>query len=330
MTNLPTSSADQPGEASTTSAWERLWSSTATGSIDLRADDPVAQALREHWLAQRPWMLASARVMDLGSGPAVLPTFLIEQDARLATTTRWLCADIAPIAANPAWPACIELHAGVDLATFRPTHQRTAVDALVSNFGVEYAPLEAVTHAARTWLLPGGRLHAIVHAKDSLIDQVAQANLADLKVAMDELSIFDRAQRVLQAMADMPQDPTERMLHGVAARDAYNDAVNELKRRMEARGQAAGVWIDILRTITGLLQKARAGGVGQAMIGLMQAKQAFGDERVRLLAMQRAALDETTLAGWLSTLAPGFKSSPLAALSCPLGLVGWVVDAERA
>lgn len=314
-----------PGADAT--AWSSLWARTRQGSIDLTAVNPVSDTLRGHWEAQLPWLVGCRHAADIGSGPAILPMLLRQLALGRLDGLTWECIDEASLPVEPIAPT-IHLRGETDFASSTPL--RGAVQALVSNFGLEYVARQDVAAASARWLAPGGRLCAVVHRRDSLIDRTSIQSLDDLSVVLDELSLFGRADRLLHAMATLPDDAAARATHASDVRAAYNAAVDDLKQRMTDRGSRSAVWIDIL---TALTQLARLAGSGQSALARERAQAMAADyaaERTRLQAMRASACTADDLAALVVGLqAAGLQTSPTQDLTCSLGMIGSVLTAQR-
>ncbi|MFZ4650138.1 MAG: class I SAM-dependent methyltransferase [Rubrivivax sp.] len=311
-------------------AWSNLWQHGERGAIDLDANDPVAEALRRHWDDQSAWLAQCGTVLDVGSGPAVLPRLMVRRHPKLLEPVNWICQDQAKVPPLPGSTGSsrFQLRAGEDFASSPPLP--SGVDAVISNFGVEYVRRPAVASALFRWIRPGGRFHAVVHAGGSLIDQLARLHEADIALALESARLFEHADALLRAMASLPADPLERMMHGVEARDAYNGAINQLKSHMEQRGARSAPLVDMMQSVQHLAGVVRSQGLEPALQALSQRHTDYKAESLRLKAMQGAALDEAGVQGFVRMLDDaGLRGLRTSSLVAGPGLVGWVVVAER-
>lgn len=290
----------------------------------------MAQALRAHWIEQVPWLGACAVAADIGSGPAVLARMLANYRGADLAGLHWICIDSAhwPGAREALQGARLTLRTGENFADALPPPG--GVDALLSNFGLEYVDQQAAAEACWAWLAGGARLHAVIHARGSVIDRAASANLADIGCALHEVRLFDRASAMLQALATAPADPVDRMMHAMDVRDAYNDAVNVLKARMQAAGSRSAPLVDMLQGITVLAARVREGHLGAALEALNARAAAYGAEHARLEAMRRAALDEAGLSALVEALSrAGLRQVQTRPLDSGLGQVAWAVVGRK-
>jgi hypothetical protein len=309
--------------------WSQLWGQTVRSSWDLLGDDPVAAALREHWQVQSTWIRDRSRVVDVGSGPAALARLFqatVPELERQTRTPRWTCVDQARIP-----EASLSGLTGVDGKFGLPWEALptppAAADALVSNFGLEYVGRDQLARTCASWLAEGGRLHAVLHARDSFIDRHSALGLGDLDLILDELDFPGRLEAVLRAKVTAPADPLDRMMHGTDVRDAFNECVNHMKSRLELRGTREGALLEWLVLSRDLVQSVSEATLATALERLQVQRTAYDAERSRLSAMRVSALDQPGLEALGRELAlHGFESIQLGSLEASVGPVAWVLD----
>jgi hypothetical protein len=309
-------------------AWSQLWSQTARGSIDLDADDPVSQTLRAYWSDRVPWLKGLRRVVDVGSGPAVLARHLqATAPQRVLDGLQWWCVDAAVLPALEVAMPGLYLLGETDFASVRPPDG--PCDGLVSNFGLEYVPRRDLAAACARWLVPGGQVNAVVHACGSVIDAASAQTLEDIQHALTGVQLFDRAGALLQAAATLPAEPARRQQHGADARQAYNRAVEDLKAEMTQRGQRCAVWIDMLTALTALVRQALSGEATSAMRRCDDLARAYRSEILRLHAMRASAVDEARQVELDDAFVQAGLSRPIwQAIHSQVGLVGWSLSAR--
>ncbi len=312
--------------------WTPLWGQTVQSTWDLLGDNPVALALREHWEVQAAWISDRSQVVDIGSGPAVLARLLqAPAPSRDGATRRpqWTCVDQARIPASS-----VRDLTGVDGKFGLPWEAlpvpAVGADALVSNFGLEYVSRDHLVGTCASWLAAGGRLHAVLHARDSVIDQQSALGLADLDLILNELDFPKRVAALLEAKVTAPSDPMARMMHGIDVRDAFNEGVNRMKSRLEERAAREGALLEWLMLARDLVQSVTEATLGSALERLQVQRTAYDAERSRLSAMRSCALDQPGLEALGRDLAlQGFELIQMGSLQASVGPVGWVLDALR-
>lgn len=318
-------------EAPVDHAWTRYWRGARGGAIDLGAADPVALALQSHWVRQAEAGVLVSPIVDVGSGPAVLLQALRRRTPDAVAGSHWICIDRAAIdLGEGGQPADVRVDgcAPADFATLAPPSGPART--LVSNFGLEYVEREAVAAACERWLVPGGRLDCVLHARDSVIDGQSAEALQDIPLALDEIGLYRKASALLQALASLPADPAARAGHALDVRQSYNAAVDRLKSLMEQRGRRSASWIDMLTHVTTLARATTAATLDTALQSLLEHEQGLRDECVRLLAMRRSALDHAQMDRLLRDLGQhGFGQLQALPLDSPVGLVGWRLSGLR-
>lgn len=310
-------------------AWASFWhTGSGGGAIDLDADDPVAATLRHHWAAQLDWLARCQRVVDVGSGPAILARLLYRLDAPRIAPVQWFCFDLADLPEVKELPEGIQLRGGVDFAREPP--EGDGVDAVLGNFGLEYVQRESLAPACARWLRPAGRLHGVMHVANSVIDRVSAEAAADIAWAIDDVGLHRVTAPLLQAMATLPEDPIERMMHGVEERDAYNAAVNRLKQRMETRGAYSAALLEMLNATRQLMTMVQAGDLPHALQALHARDAAMVAEVGRLHDMRRSALGHGDVQSLVKALtAAGLVDVRVESLGCAIGPVALAFSARR-
>ncbi|MFD2451833.1 class I SAM-dependent methyltransferase [Ideonella paludis] len=163
-------------DAEKAGAWQRLWATGAEDSFGQSMGEPPASAHWTRWFADLP---QGASVLDLACGSgALLRRFLASnQDAQAH------CHGVDLVPESPTW-----------LGTLRPA-QRDRVDftgsvsvtrlpfddacfdAVVSQFGIEYADLSLAIPEAVRVLRPSGRLGLLMHHQASRPVALARVEL---------------------------------------------------------------------------------------------------------------------------------------------------------
>ena len=310
----------------TVAPWSDHWRRTLTGSIDLQGADPVAQALRGLWAQRVTTLKACHQIVDVGSGPAILARLMASLDWTLAAPTTWWCIDQAQLGLGwqQSMPSGVRVREQTRFEDSLPLEG--PVDALVSNFGLEYVGLQALVLALPRWLKPHGQLEAVLHARGSLIDVASREHAADLRLALHEVELPKLGAALVEALATAPSDPLPRMMHGVEVRDAYNAGVDRLKQVMEERGRPSAVLMDLLHGFTHTLRQVTQIGADAAVQQMARQGQAYETELARLTQMQASALDDSEVGAWRSALQAalsGHRTLSVHRVECPLGLVAW-------
>lgn len=326
MSNLKSSDVSIPDP------WSLLWDQTVLPSWNLLGSDPAAVALREHWLAQNSWLSNCLQIADIGSGPAVLARLFASMDSqhqKKANPTQWLCLDQAQIPSTSVSDLpFVTSKFGVPWESSSASDH--LVNAIVSNFGLEYVSHEHIARGCASWLEKGGRLHAVMHAQDSVIDRQSALGLSDLTLILDELGFPEQVAALLESKVTAPSDSVARMMHGVEIRDAFNQSVNRMKTVLDERGDAQSALLDWLVISRDIVQTVSEATLGAAQEHLKTLRVSYEAERSRLSAMRSCALDPSgmdVIARELKLC--GFDPVNVSRLECSLGTVAWTLDAHK-
>ncbi|WP_374765261.1 class I SAM-dependent methyltransferase [Yunchengibacter salinarum] len=212
--------------------WEDYWQSGHLACCladDLRAgyDGPLAS----HWRSVFQDMPDGARILDLATGNggvAMIAADVAAMTGRHFTVTGVDLARIDPARHAPQCRdrlAAITFQGGVDV-TDLPMPD-ASVDLVVSQFGVEYAPLDRALDQALRVLAPGGRLHCVLHAGNGRAEQAAERDLALLDT-ITRMPLHANLRRALDAVTTLRRDG------GAACQAAADEAVHAFIESLEA------------------------------------------------------------------------------------------------
>jgi hypothetical protein len=203
-------------------------------------------------------------------------------------------------------------------------------NAIVSNFGLEYVSHEQIAPGCASWLEKGGRLHAVLHAKGSVIDRQSALGLSDLTLILDELGFPEQVSALLKSKVTAPSDSVARMMHGVEDRDAFNQSVNRMKTVLDERGNVQSALLDWLVISRDIVKTVSEDTLGAAREHLKTLRVLYEAERSRLTAMRSCALDQSGMDAIANELKlSGFDPIKISLLECSLGTVAWAVDAHK-
>lgn len=172
--------------SSTDQGWADYWQHDGdSGEVFVNSKGERHPALAEFWNAAFEGIAADAAVIDIASGAGSVFAHLPEGHG-----LQLFAADIA----QEALASLSNRIAGVTTMLCSATavpYGDGRFDLVVSQFGIEYAGIDAFTEAARL-VAPRGRLVGLCHVEDGYIDSNNRAQL-DEAVLVDESGFIDLA-----------------------------------------------------------------------------------------------------------------------------------------
>jgi len=172
--------------------WSDYWQKDgAKGEVFVSAEGERHPALGEFWRQHLRELEVGTRVIDLASGAGSVYAHL-PQDHDFDL----FAADISAVALEALtrrFPGVATLACSADKVPL----DDASFDLVVSQFGVEYAGLDAFAEAARL-VAPGGRFVALCHIRDGYIDSGNRAQLKEAQLVLD-VGFIDAAAGLAEA-----------------------------------------------------------------------------------------------------------------------------------
>ncbi len=201
--------------------WSEYWTTDgASGEVFVNAKGEKHPYLAEYWRKKFEVLDQGGRIIDLASGAG---SVFVQLPADHGLDLH--AADIS-IEALGALHERIPEARTVVCAADRVPYQDRSFDLVVSQFGIEYAGLEAFGEAARL-VASGGKLVALCHIRDGYIDSNNRAQLGEATLAVDT-GFIDKAIKLTEAAFSQNRDadvkarndfiPAERQLAAAVAR----------------------------------------------------------------------------------------------------------------
>ncbi len=252
-------------------AWADYW--TSAGSVRPaclpNARNGVEAAQRRIWSEFSTALKRRAKVLDIGTGDgAVLKALAVRRDLELTGV------DNAPVLPKPT--KGIRLKAGVAAEDLPfPGH---SFDAVVSQFGFEYAEIAPAAAEAGRILREGGMLRMIVHHRDGPIVAHNRARRDALLWLIEERDLLGRARTLALARRISPL-PTPA---------AFRTAIREAQLR---HGPGSGA-DELAEAVWRTLETGRGQQAGEVVATLDTLAGRAGAEILRIDSLLRAARDE--------------------------------------
>jgi len=259
-------------------AWGRFWSnrrSSASGSLP-KGLQKIDLVQRQHWHAFARSLAKGARVLDLGTGDGVVlgKMSLVRPDLKLVGV------DSSP--SLPPSPRRMILKPRVEME--RLPFPDASFDAVVSQFGLEYADTSTAALEVGRVLRPDGRLQLIVHHRSGPIVAHNLPRREALAWASSPDQYLEKARALVRARA-RAQLPTP---------EFFVQAPHEARRRYPSEVVATEFVGAILET----LELGRAARPSESLEVLQALEERAGNEIARIDALERVACD----AGGIDTI----------------------------
>ncbi|PWE16569.1 hypothetical protein DDZ18_12430 [Marinicauda salina] len=279
-------------------SWSDYWRDAGADAQAITGAEPGG-ALARYW---RDFFLDefgrrdAARVVDLASGAGVAAREAVAAASETGCATAVICSDISQDALAQAARSFPGPGVGYVVADAgRAPYVAGAFDLVVSQFGIEYAGLDAL-RAATDLVAPGGAAAFVAHLADGAIARECAGNLAVLDALQDaELvarveTLIDTAFRVDAGRADAS---------GLAAAEqAVRDAAGRVSQVMEAQGPGGGAAFagQLIPAMETLYQRRARYDRKDIAAWLSHQAGAIEAYAGRMRSMIEAAIDETEMA----------------------------------
>jgi SAM-dependent methyltransferase len=313
--------------------WTRHWSTGAAHSCAGSFGDTYGGALAQAWRLWHADTAPGCRVLDVASGSAALPRLLLELRPDLAMDVD--AVDLAHT--TPAWlgqrPAgsAVKLRFHTGVAAESLPFEDGSFDAVISQYGLEYADTGTALSEALRVLAPHGRIALVLHHAASRPVTLAAVEIAHIDWLLGEQGLVAAVRGMLAPMASaatlegrarLAQDPT-----ADAARRRFNAAQAELRQRAQVV-DGADVLGEAQDGAARLLQLAVERGETAAHQAWQQLERGLSDARWRLQELQARALDATAAHQLCAQLQQRGKQSELGTIEEQGHLMGWQLRAR--
>lgn len=314
-------------------AWSRFWATGALHSCAGSFSSDYDGAIGRHWTQRLSALPPGSRVLDVGTGNGALPKLLLRCSAD-ATCDAVDIAQNAPDwlqAESPEDRSRLRFHSGV--AAEGLPFPDASFDLVASQYALEYTDLARSIGEVVRVLVPGGRLEAVAHHRDSLPLQLAgveQAHIAYLRAPdgfMDAIGGMIEPMSRLgrpQGAAELDRDPQAQ-----AARQRFDAEASRLDGR--ARDDRCPDLLLVARDWAAqIFRTAAQHGAGRGRAAWDEASGLLQDAHLRLADLQDAALDEGGIASLAARLEGRGCTPQVGLLMEEDVLLGWQLSALRA
>ena len=279
-----------------TRLWDQFWNAGRASCCSDQDGTENAEVLRGQWVELFADTRDGGRALDLCTGNgAVLD--IASETARECGKSFDLCgvdsAAIAPDFGESSGKQAIPffVRASVTALPFVDA----AFNVVTSQFGVEYAPLEAAISEAMRVLAEGGEARFVTHAKAGMTATRADAELGDIAELEDDISIFPAAIAALTLVCEVerarsPASP-ESIDRAGQAHDSFHERLVRMAKGLSQRA-AQAVYRDTGSILQHTFRNRQAFPLDVLLDKVRETELSVDLHRDRLKALVDAAFDE--------------------------------------
>lgn len=268
-----------------------------------------------------------ARILDIATGSgAVIQAFSMLPGAKLENVS---CIDVSPAAIDGVKSRFPDVSGVVADASAIPL-EAGQFDLITSQFGIEYAGLNAIDEAVRL-LAPGGSLLFLLHIQSGALYRECRAAVDALGRAQQ--SGFIELTRNFFESGFAAVRGADRAPYEAAAR-AMNPAIQKLEAILAEHGEhvAGDAIVTLLSTVQTIHSRIQHYNPDEALGWLTALEEELPKHEERMASMRNAALDEDALKGVCERLTEQGLTIDRAQASHVEGdelPIAWVLQATR-
>ena len=314
-------------------AWDRFWSYDRLSSFGTgQGAGNYGEAIAAGWHAFFASLPKGARVLDIATGNGAIALLAVEAGDELQVTG----ADLARVE-----PAAFVSRGKDKLERIRFLANTPAedlplddggVDAVTSQYGIEYSDLERSLPEAVRVLAPGGRLRFATHAAEGSVAADTRRAIADADLLLDEVGLVGQARDCITAILGVERGQARSPFAQTEAQAkyrAFREGLQAVANRVQAAADPA-MLTSVHRALTDLFQERQShdDATLQSKLADLQTEVEAHRERERaLLAAALTADQVAALAERLTKL--GLADVTQSEQRDAGDLIGHVIEARR-
>lgn len=316
--------------------WDQYWQSARLAACDGaggRNYDPAIQRVWGEWFAR----LGDGRIMvDIATGNGAVA--LLARDTAVARGWNWTIYGVDSANIDPdrhLGEAGIDV-AGIEFLGGTPAEKLPfgdgSVDVITSQYGLEYADVDAAIREIARVLGANGAFQFVIHARDGRPVRAAGRNVGDADFLLRESRLFDAAAaffKAVRAVESKPSPPAESEDRRAMEAKAGFESELERVRRRALSSRDAETFEYVVRGVL-RLHADRGRFPLEGMLGKLEAMRgAVRAHRERLAANVRSSLDAAQLAEFTAKIEnAGLRVAQADVLKSEDGAdrIGWLVS----
>lgn len=312
--------------------WDAFWRARdkAVPQPDAGARDPAPAEFWHEFLKQEFALYEHPRLIDIACGNGAVTAIAMEAAHRTGASLTAHCVDYSMSAVEELRKRFPQVE-GVACDAREMPYDDRSFDLVVSQFGIEYAGVEAFEEAARL-VDTNGVLAAIVHMADGAIEKECAANLAVVE-ALNEAQLMPLARAAFGAGFDLIAgkitDPDFQQFDKQLA-----PAIEVAKKILQDEGPlaAGGLLANLYRDIAYMYTRMQNYVPEEVFAWIDQMSDELVSYEGRMASMTHCAVDEATITEIAERVAPlGFTVQPRDVLSLRKTgkAAAWILIARR-
>jgi len=311
--------------------WDHYWHYDRIAScFDGAGDRNYDACVADGWRAYFRTLPKGARILDLCTGNGAAALIAAEASRLDGKAFEIVAVDQAAI--DP--PSFVTRH-GEDYAAIRflggtaieaLPFPDSGFDAVISQYGIEYADPDGAIPEAMRMIAPGGSARFVVHAADGVIAEGSRAVITEADLLLGDIDLTGSASRCFEAVCAVERNPNasaETRRQGDEAFAAFQQALVDTARHMpQAHDQ--NMFKNSGAVLFDTFQRRAHFDLDQLQAKAGEVDTCIRSHRGRLVALVEAALDADGAAAFAGRI--GGASAPLLNGD---ELIGYVVETRR-
>lgn len=186
--------------------WSTYWAGNRVAACMEAADGNYSEVIGQHWQKLFSQLPAGSRVLDLATGNGAVLHFAVNTAQAQDKHLDLYGVDLASI--DP-WSHLDRDKLNNLTLTFLPRINIESLpfandmfDAVVSQYGAEYADLEKMVPEAIRVLKPGGIINWICHSDDSVVYANTIREIKDARYLLEQAAVTEHLQKLIRIQTD--------------------------------------------------------------------------------------------------------------------------------
>jgi SAM-dependent methyltransferase len=311
-------------------AWDRFWSYDRLASFGTgKGAGNYGGEIAAGWRAFFASLPAGARVLDIATGNGAIALLAVEAGKQLQVTGADLAAVRPAAFVSKGKSALKKVRFLAGTPAEKLPLDDASVEAVTSQYGIEYSDLEKSIPEAVRVLGPGGRLRFACHAAEGALATDTKGAIAEAHFLLDELDLTGRAARCLDAVLGVERGHQVGQLAEIAAQSRYAEFRDGLKAVAERAPAATdqAMLVSVHQTLSSLFAQRQGQNLEALFMQLDALREEIEAHRTRERALLAAALSAKQMRALAKTLAGlGLADVTLDGQHDGGALIGHVID----